>query len=239
MQTLSILAVLAACCVVVYLALRLEKRFGSALAIENAVGGAVALCQLVGSRDWATTIRTLRRSGVPVNDHRRAPTFKPAAPKHLPWRVRGANVFEEALYFVDLEGRPCAAMLLLPRGYKAERDAYSQSVVGRWGDATGLDCDGGHLLPYAIGGIGSRLNLVPQATSLNKGPWAEAEEDCWRVGRIRKRGDRLVYYVSVEYRGGIVPNTFRLRLYDLRQKRFVHDRSFRNSNEAGEQVVAA
>ncbi len=54
-----------------------------------------------------------------------------------------------------------------------DRNTYQQSCVGKCVNATGDD--GGHLIASSLGGAGDRINIVPQASTLNRGDWKAME----------------------------------------------------------------
>lgn len=56
---------------------------------------------------------------------------------------------------------------------KMARNRYQQGKVGRSVNAKGDD--GGHLIASVLGGAGDRVNMVPQASMLNRGEWKAME----------------------------------------------------------------
>lgn len=56
---------------------------------------------------------------------------------------------------------------------KMARNGYQQGKVGKSVNATGDD--GGHLIASVLGGAGDRVNMVPQASTLNRGDWKAME----------------------------------------------------------------
>ncbi|WP_298971553.1 DNA/RNA non-specific endonuclease [uncultured Psychrobacter sp.] len=56
---------------------------------------------------------------------------------------------------------------------KMDRNTHQQRVVGKAENATGDE--GGHLIASSLGGAGDRINMVPQARTLNRGDWKAME----------------------------------------------------------------
>lgn len=198
--------------------------------IEKDLGGPEALCRTFATAGPLGVRVALWRAGIPYRSVRR-----PRVPlvKWLPKEWRGVTRIDGAYYFVDAFGRPCGALVVLPRFVDLRpRNEYVQGVVGRWGDAEGLDCDGGHVLAYCLGGDDSRLNTIPEAKVLNRGQRREAEERGWkRASRYRASGG-LVYYVRIEYRDDrtIIASHIAIMTYAVRAGRMVSSERFENTN---------
>lgn len=54
-----------------------------------------------------------------------------------------------------------------------DRNKNQQRNAGKAENATGDD--GGHLIASSLGGAGDRINMVPQARTLNRGDWKAME----------------------------------------------------------------
>jgi filamentous hemagglutinin len=55
---------------------------------------------------------------------------------------------------------------------KMDRNTYQQLCAGQSGC---VGDDGGHLIASSLGGAGDRVNIVPQASTLNRGDWKDME----------------------------------------------------------------
>lgn len=67
--------------------------------------------------------------------------------------------------------------------------------------------DGGHLIASALGGAGDRINLVPQASTLNRGSWRAMERE---FQQALKDGKSVSVKIEVGYPagGGVRPSEF-------------------------------
>ncbi|WP_353400605.1 DNA/RNA non-specific endonuclease, partial [Hydrogenophaga sp. 5NK40-0174] len=92
-------------------------------------------------------------------------------------------------------------------GVTMDRNGYQQGCVGRSGGCTGDD--GGHLIASALGGSGDRINMVPQAATLNRGDWKAMEN---QLRGFINEGKNVTMRVEVGYPpgGGARPNEFRV-----------------------------
>jgi hypothetical protein len=66
---------------------------------------------------------------------------------------------------------------------------------------------GGHLIAATIGGAGERINLVPQAATLNNGPWRVMENE---FKAAIEDGKKVSVKIEVGYPpgGGVRPSAF-------------------------------
>ncbi len=55
-----------------------------------------------------------------------------------------------------------------------DRNLYQQCTTGKCGNAGD---EGGHLIASSLGGAGDKINIVPQAAILNRGPWKAMENE--------------------------------------------------------------
>jgi hypothetical protein len=55
-----------------------------------------------------------------------------------------------------------------------DRNTYQQCAAGKCGE---IGDDGGHLIASSLGGAGDRINIVPQASTLNRGDWKAMENE--------------------------------------------------------------
>ncbi|EIJ45920.1 filamentous hemagglutinin outer membrane protein [Herbaspirillum sp. GW103] len=85
-----------------------------------------------------------------------------------------------------------------------DRNPYQQLCAGKSGCAGD---DGGHLIASSLGGAGDRINIVPQASTLNRGDW-RAMEDSLR--RELASGKSVSVSIDLAYpsAGGARPRAF-------------------------------
>ncbi|WNO04234.1 DUF637 domain-containing protein [Rhodoferax mekongensis] len=74
-------------------------------------------------------------------------------------------------YITDASGRVKGVEADLT-GIKSDRNGYQQACVGKCGNPGD---EGGHLIAASLGGAGDRINIVPQASTLNRGEWKAME----------------------------------------------------------------
>jgi hypothetical protein len=67
--------------------------------------------------------------------------------------------------------------------------------------------DGGHLIASSLGGAGDRVNMVPQASTLNRGDWKAMERE---LAGYLKEGKTVSVKIDVGYpaSGGVRPSEF-------------------------------
>ncbi|WP_374013819.1 DNA/RNA non-specific endonuclease [Pseudoxanthomonas koreensis] len=89
---------------------------------------------------------------------------------------------------------------------KMDRNAHQQCVVGKCGNAGD---EGGHLIAASLGGAGDRINLVPQASTLNRGDWKAMEN---HLRRAIDNGQSVSVKIDLSYpsSGGSRPNRFQV-----------------------------
>ena len=75
-------------------------------------------------------------------------------------------------YITDAQGRVKTVEADL-NGIKMDRNEYQQGCVRKCGD---VGDEGGHLIAAILGGSGDRINIVPQAQTLNRGAWRDMEK---------------------------------------------------------------
>lgn len=106
-------------------------------------------------------------------------------------------------YLTDTNGRvkEVGAELNLA---KMDRNGYQQGCVGKCGEAGD---EGGHLIAAALGGAGDRINIVPQAATLNRGDWRAMERE---FAQALDKGKTVTVKIEVGYPsgGGSRPNSF-------------------------------
>lgn len=87
-----------------------------------------------------------------------------------------------------------------------DRNTYQQCVTGKCGD---IGDQGGHLIAATLGGAGDRINLVPQAATLNNGPWKAMENE---FKAALDAGKKVSIKIEVGYpaAGGVRPESFRV-----------------------------
>jgi filamentous hemagglutinin len=85
-----------------------------------------------------------------------------------------------------------------------DRNTYQQACVGHCGN---VGDDGGHLIASSLGGAGDKINIVPQASTLNRGEWKSMEN---LLRKELEAGKTVTVKIDVGYPpgGGARPNTF-------------------------------
>ena len=85
-----------------------------------------------------------------------------------------------------------------------DRNEYLQGWAGR----SGCVCDdGGHLIASSLGGAGDRVNMVPQASTLNRQDW-KAMENFFRSELDAGKTVSLKIDVGYPASGGVRPDSF-------------------------------
>jgi filamentous hemagglutinin len=89
-------------------------------------------------------------------------------------------------------------------GITSDRNKYQQLCAGKCGNPGD---DGGHLIASSLGGAGDRINIVPQASTLNRGDWKTMEAD---LKKEIDAGKAVTMKIDVVYPagGGPRPETF-------------------------------
>ena len=87
-----------------------------------------------------------------------------------------------------------------------DRNKYQQCVTGKCGE---VGDQGGHLIAATLGGAGDRINLVPQAATLNNGAWKAMENE---FKAALDAGKKVTVKIEVGYPagGGVRPNEFKV-----------------------------
>ncbi|MEO8121764.1 MAG: DNA/RNA non-specific endonuclease [Rhodoferax sp.] len=108
-------------------------------------------------------------------------------------------------YVTDANGRVNAVVGELDLT-KMDRNPYQQCVTGKCGD---IGDQGGHLIAATLGGAGDRINLVPQAATLNNGPWKTMENE---LKTAIAAGQKVSIKIDVGYPpgGGVRPDAFKV-----------------------------
>src|SRR5690606_13283973 len=75
-----------------------------------------------------------------------------------------------------------------------DRNTYQQNCADKCVNATGDD--GGHLIASSLGGAGNKINLVPQASTLNRGDWKAMER---QLANELKAGKAVSVKIDVSY----------------------------------------
>lgn len=76
---------------------------------------------------------------------------------------------------------------------KMDRNAYQQACAGKCGN---VGDDGGHLIASSLGGAGDRVNIVPQASTLNRRDWKMMEN---QLRQDLKDGKSVSMKIEVGY----------------------------------------
>lgn len=89
---------------------------------------------------------------------------------------------------------------------KMDRNTYQQCKVGHCGNSGD---DGGHLIASSLGGAGDKINIVPQASTLNRGDWRAMENS---LRKDLEAGKSVSVKVEVKYPpgDGIRPSEFKV-----------------------------
>lgn len=108
-------------------------------------------------------------------------------------------------YITDASGRVSSVEGKLDLT-KMERNKYQQCKVGHCGDPGD---DGGHLIASSLGGAGDKINIVPQASTLNRGDWKAMENS---LRKDLEAGKSVSVKVEVKYppSDGVRPSEFRV-----------------------------
>lgn len=90
-------------------------------------------------------------------------------------RQRRLVIFVDSghVYVTDAGGRVKAVEGEL-KPNKMARNEYQQLCAGK---SCCAGDDGGHLIASSLGGAGDRVNIVPQASTLNRGDWRAMERE--------------------------------------------------------------
>lgn len=80
---------------------------------------------------------------------------------------------------------------------KMDRNKNQQRNAGKAENATGDD--GGHLIASSLGGAGDRINIVPQARTLNRGDWKAMENS---IRKELEAGKSVSVRIEVSYPNG-------------------------------------
>lgn len=108
-------------------------------------------------------------------------------------------------YITDASGRVSAVEGKLDLS-TMDRNTYQQCKVGHCGNPGD---DGGHLIASSLGGAGDKINIVPQASTLNRGDWKAMENS---LRDELKAGKSVSVKVEVKYPpgDGVRPSEFRV-----------------------------
>ncbi|WP_168943290.1 DUF637 domain-containing protein [Parazoarcus communis] len=108
-------------------------------------------------------------------------------------------------YMTDSSGRVAAVEGKLSLT-AMDRNTYQQCTAGKCGN---IGDDGGHLIASSLGGAGDRINIVPQASTLNRGDWKAMENE---LRAALKDGKSVSVKIDVGYPagGGVRPNQFQI-----------------------------
>lgn len=141
-------------------------------------------------------------------------------PQRFPTSLRASwHDFDGEEYYIDSRGRPSQAITSIPPVSTAPRSTSCQASVGQWGDSEDSpnDYDGGHLIASQLGGWGARLNLVPQLVNLNRGNWAQVENQAADCAELpSSQNGRVMFHSRAYYptTSALVPHRFRIVLED-------------------------
>jgi len=87
-----------------------------------------------------------------------------------------------------------------------DRNKYQQCLTGKCGE---IGDQGGHLIASTLGGAGDRINIVPQAATLNNGTWKAMEN---QFKAALDAGKKVSIKIEVGYPAGngVRPNEFKV-----------------------------
>lgn len=90
------------------------------------------------------------------------------------------------------------------KGIDAKHTDKGEQQTSKCGEAGD---EGGHLIAAALGGAGDRINIVPQAATLNRGDWRAMEREFAQALEDKKT---VTVKIEVGYPsgGGSRPNSF-------------------------------
>ena len=85
-----------------------------------------------------------------------------------------------------------------------DRNWHQQCATGKCGNAGD---EGGHLIAASLGGAGDKINIVPQAATLNRKDWRDMER---YLDSELKAGKTVNVKIEIGYPpgGGVRPNSF-------------------------------
>lgn len=85
-----------------------------------------------------------------------------------------------------------------------DRNTYQQCMMGKCGN---VGDEGGHLIAASLGGAGDKINIVPQAATLNRGDW-KAMENSLRDDLAAGKQVSVSIEVVYPFDGGLRPSSF-------------------------------
>lgn len=87
-----------------------------------------------------------------------------------------------------------------------DRNLYQQCTTGKCGN---VGDEGGHLIASSLGGAGDKINIVPQAATLNRGDWRDMER---YFKQELDAGKAVSVKIDVGYPpgGGVRPSEFKI-----------------------------
>jgi filamentous hemagglutinin len=107
------------------------------------------------------------------------------------------------IYITDASGRVRTVEGQLDL-VKLDRNTAQQCAAGKCGNAGD---EGGHLIASSLGGAGDRINIVPQAQTLNRGDWRAMENS---LRKELEAGKSVTVKIDVGYPSdaGVRPDKF-------------------------------
>ena len=87
-----------------------------------------------------------------------------------------------------------------------DRNLYQQCTTGKCGN---VGDEGGHLIASSLGGAGDKINIVPQAATLNRGDWKAMES---QLRDALNAGKDVSVKIEVGYpsSSGVRPSEFKI-----------------------------
>ncbi|MDM0030449.1 DNA/RNA non-specific endonuclease [Variovorax saccharolyticus] len=119
-----------------------------------------------------------------------------------------AAAVNESSLTVGYSGSTRVSPLSADPGRKAKNENILEADASSLANSS-LKDDGGHLIAASLGGAGDRINIVPQASTLNRGDWRAMENE---FRTALNKGQAVSVKIDMVYPlgGGARPSEFRV-----------------------------